>query len=115
MPDTSLNRRSCVLSAKTPTAEEITASLTEIGESWHVDNNQLISEQHFAKFSDLSCFLQALLALSAEQNHHPQVSFGVRDCRVCYTTHSIGGISENDFICAAKINEILNRQILTAA
>ena len=40
------------------------------------------------------------------EDHHPDLEVGYDYCRVTYTTHSIGGLSENDFICAAKIDRL---------
>ena len=39
-------------------------------------------------------------------DHHPDLEFGYTTCRIRYSTHMIGGLSENDFICAAKINAL---------
>jgi len=41
------------------------------------------------------------------ENHHPDFSAGYSFCDVTFTTHAIDGLSENDFICAAKINSLL--------
>lgn len=98
-------RRRCTPQAKVLGKKEISALLSEIGSPWRIENNLLIGEWHFAGFAELARFLRALLRLSTRQNHHPQVFFGYRDCRVSYTTHSAGGLSENDFICAAEIKE----------
>jgi 4a-hydroxytetrahydrobiopterin dehydratase len=45
--------------------------------------------------------------MAEQQGHHPDFSAGYAYCEVRYTTHAIGGLSENDFICAAKINDLL--------
>jgi 4a-hydroxytetrahydrobiopterin dehydratase len=45
--------------------------------------------------------------MTEQQGHHPDFSAGYNYCKVLYTTHAIGGLSENDFICAAKINDLL--------
>lgn len=42
-----------------------------------------------------------------KQGHHPDVTFGWGYCGISYTTHEIGGLSENDFICAAKLDALV--------
>ena len=42
-----------------------------------------------------------------KQGHHPDVAFGWGYCTITYTTHEIGGLSDNDFICAAKIDALV--------
>lgn len=41
------------------------------------------------------------------EGHHPDIRFGWGYCEVSYTTHEAGGLTENDFICAAKLDRIL--------
>jgi 4a-hydroxytetrahydrobiopterin dehydratase len=61
----------------------------------------------FNDFLATMSFINAMAYMSEQQNHHPDFSAGYNYCKVSYTTHAIGGLSENDFICAAKINELL--------
>jgi 4a-hydroxytetrahydrobiopterin dehydratase len=44
--------------------------------------------------------------ISHREDHHPDLEVGYRQCRIRYSTHAIGGLSENDFICAAKIDAL---------
>jgi 4a-hydroxytetrahydrobiopterin dehydratase len=44
--------------------------------------------------------------ISHREDHHPDMTVGYSKCRVEYTTHAIGGLSENDFICAAKLDAL---------
>jgi len=48
-------------------------------------------------------FVNAAAWIAHTEDHHPELEVGYNRCRVRYTTHAIGGLSENDFICAAKI------------
>ncbi len=52
---------------------------------------------------------QRLAHVANIEDHHPDLEVGYDYCRVRYTTHSIGGLSENDFICAAKIDLIATK------
>ena len=51
-------------------------------------------------------FVNAVAWISHTQGHHPDMVVGYNTCRVSYVTHAIGGISNNDFICAAKVNAL---------
>ena len=51
-------------------------------------------------------FVNATAWISHQEGHHPDLEVGYSQCRVRYTTHAIGGLSENDFICAAKIDRL---------
>jgi 4a-hydroxytetrahydrobiopterin dehydratase len=52
-------------------------------------------------------FVNALAWIAHAEDHHPDIEVGYRNCHVRYSTHAIGGLSENDFICAAKIDALL--------
>ena len=45
--------------------------------------------------------------LGDREGHHPDISFGWGYCELVFTTHEAGGLSENDFICAAKFDRLL--------
>jgi 4a-hydroxytetrahydrobiopterin dehydratase len=49
-------------------------------------------------------FINVIVQVAHQQDHHPDISFGYNNCTVNYSTHSVGGLSINDFICAAKTN-----------
>jgi len=61
----------------------------------------------FKDFLTTISFINAMAYIAEQQGHHPDFSAGYNYCEVHYTTHAIGGLSENDFICAAKINALL--------
>jgi 4a-hydroxytetrahydrobiopterin dehydratase len=51
-------------------------------------------------------FVNAVAWIAHQENHHPDLTLGFKTCRVRYRTHAIKGISENDFICAAKVEAL---------
>lgn len=61
----------------------------------------------FRNYYETMAFVNATAWVSHRENHHPDLEVGYRRCRVRYSTHAIGGLSENDFICAAKIDSLL--------
>jgi 4a-hydroxytetrahydrobiopterin dehydratase len=52
-------------------------------------------------------FVNALAYMANQEDHHPDLRVGYDTCQVTFSTHSIGGLSENDFICAAKLDLII--------
>ena len=71
---------------------------------WHLANEgkAIVKDFKFADFSDALAFGNALGWIAERENHHPDIEFGWGRCRVRFSTHDVGGISRNDFICAAK-------------
>ena len=51
-------------------------------------------------------FVNALAHIANIEDHHPDLALGYNYCRVTYTTHAARGLSENDFVCAAKIDRV---------
>lgn len=71
------------------------------------DNTGIVRTLKFKDFVATMSFINAMADMAEQQGHHPDFSAGYNYCEVRYTTHAIGGLSENDFICAAKINDLL--------
>lgn len=70
------------------------------------DGTSLTRRFEFGDFSRNIAFVNALAWLANRQGHHPDFTVSAYHCRVNFTTHAIGGLSENDFICAARLNGI---------
>jgi 4a-hydroxytetrahydrobiopterin dehydratase len=51
-------------------------------------------------------FVNALAWIAHREDHHPNIEVGFKHCLVTYSTHAVEGLSENDFICAAKIDNL---------
>jgi len=62
----------------------------------------------FKEFYKTVAFINAMAWIANAEDHHPDFSAGYNYCEVSFTTHAIKGLSENDFICAAKINDLLD-------
>jgi 4a-hydroxytetrahydrobiopterin dehydratase len=60
----------------------------------------------FKDFYRTMSFVNALAHIANIEDHHPDLEVGYNYCRITYATHSIGGLSQNDFICAAKIDRL---------
>jgi 4a-hydroxytetrahydrobiopterin dehydratase len=62
----------------------------------------------FKNFLESQNFINKVGGISENENHHPDISFGWGYAKISITTHAIEGLSENDFILAAKIDQIFN-------
>jgi 4a-hydroxytetrahydrobiopterin dehydratase len=60
----------------------------------------------FRDFYRTMSFVNALAHIANVEDHHPDLEVGYNYCNVKFSTHSIGGLSENDFICAAKLDRL---------
>ena len=86
-------------------AEEV---LQRLDENWQlsVDATSIQREFRFKDFFRTMSFVNALAHIANLEDHHADLEVGYNYCRVRYTTHAIGGLSENDLICAAKIDQL---------
>jgi 4a-hydroxytetrahydrobiopterin dehydratase len=82
--------------------------LARIEQGWQIveDGKALRREFKFPDFYRAMSFVNAVAHVANVQDHHPDIECGWGYCRVRYQTHAIGGLHENDFICAAKIDSI---------
>jgi 4a-hydroxytetrahydrobiopterin dehydratase len=86
-----------------PAVERLLGTLN----GWTVVGNEIAKTYRFRNYYETIAFVNATAWISHQENHHPDLEVGFRECRVRYSTHAIGGLSENDFICAAKIDALL--------
>ena len=61
----------------------------------------------FKNYYETMAFVNTVAWVAHREDHHPDLDVHYNHCRVRYSTHAINGLSENDFICAAKINALL--------
>ena len=61
----------------------------------------------FKNYHQTIAFVNAVAWIAHQENHHPDLEVGYNTCVVRYSTHAVGGLSENDFICAAKVDALL--------
>ena len=89
--------------------EEATAMRTEVP-SWEVidDGQGLRRIFTFSDHHQVMAFVNAIAWISHREDHHPNLAIGYSRCEVVYTTHAVEGLTENDFICAAKVDALLD-------
>jgi 4a-hydroxytetrahydrobiopterin dehydratase len=80
--------------------------LTELQQGWRIadDGRSLRRAWRFGSFHETMSFVNAVAWIANAEDHHPDLEVGYDYCRIMLGTHSIGGLSRNDFICAAKID-----------
>ena len=80
-------------------------------DGWNITKDKdeiffLIKKFTFKNFLESQKFVKEVGKISEEEGHHPEISFGWGYAKINITTHAIEGLSENDFILAAKIDKI---------
>lgn len=73
---------------------------------WQITGGKLCREFRFPDFNATMAFVNAVAWMAQAQNHHPDLSVSYARVTVAYSTHSVGGLSRNDFICAARIEAL---------
>jgi len=105
-----LKEKSCVPCEEgtNPLNEENILQLKkQLSPDWKViDNKKLHKSFPFENFKRGMAFAQDIAFTAEKENHHPDVCIHYTNVEVDLTTHAIGGLSQNDFIMAAKIDEI---------
>ena len=77
-------------------------------DGWTLDAKSIHKTYRFANYHETMAFVNASAWVSHREDHHPDLAVGYNQCRVSYSTHSVGGLSENDFICAAKLDALFD-------
>ncbi len=82
--------------------------LGQLASGWQLadDANSIRREFKFKDFYRTMSFVNALAHIANVEDHHPDLEVGYGRCLVTFTTHAVKGLSENDFICAAKIDAL---------
>jgi 4a-hydroxytetrahydrobiopterin dehydratase len=69
-------------------------------------DNAVAKEFRFPDFAHALAFVNAVGWIAERENHHPDLELGWGRCTVSFSTHDVGGLSLNDFICAAKVGAL---------
>ncbi len=75
---------------------------------WSLIDSAIQKRYDFANYHQTMAFVNALAWVAHAEDHHPDLQVSYSHCTVRFNTHSVGGISINDFICAAKVDALLN-------
>ena len=86
-------------------AERVAALLKQLS-GWEQNGGEIAKTYAFKNYFETMAFVNAAAWVSHREDHHPDLEVGYNKCKVRYSTHSVGGLSENDFICAAKLEAL---------
>ena len=108
-PGALAGKRSQPLEKGTPplTDQRIKALLKQVP-GWEQHGGEIAKTYSFKNYYETMAFVNAAAWVSHREDHHPDMEVGYNKCRVRYSTHSVGGLSENDFICAAKLEALFS-------
>jgi len=89
--------------------EQADGLMQELHGDWSIDaaGKEISRTCSFRNYYQTMAFVNALAWVAHGEDHHPDIEVGYNRCHVRYSTHAIGGLSENDFICAARIDALL--------
>lgn len=109
---TDLLQRHCEAceSGTAPLTEEAFRPLLAEVPDWSLgeDKKHLYRTFKFKNYYETIAFVNALAWVAHREDHHPDLEVGYNRCHVIYSTHAVGGLSHNDFICAAKVNALVS-------
>jgi 4a-hydroxytetrahydrobiopterin dehydratase len=98
----------CDGKVKAYTHAQASEALKHLASEWKLieDGKAIKRELKFRDFFRTMSFVNALAHIANVEDHHPDLEVGYNYCRVRYSTHAVGGLSDNDIICAAKIDRL---------
>lgn len=103
---TELLARRCRHQTQALTHQEITDLLQAVPE-WRLENQRISRTFDFKNYFRTLAFVNAMAYIFHAEDHHPELLVTYKQCTVTFHTHSVGGgLSENDFICAAKVDAL---------
>ncbi len=90
-------------------AEQARQLLDSLHTDWNMDaaGKSITRSCKFGNYYETIAFVNALAWVAHREDHHPDLEVGYNRCVIHFSTHSIGGLSDNDFICAARIDSLL--------
>jgi len=82
------------------------ATLLALLPGWQARNRGITKQFRFTDYAATLTFVNAVADIAVREDHHPDITFGYNSASVHYATHDVGGLSLNDFICAAKVDAL---------
>ena len=94
----------------TPMEQREIETMLQALPGWQHHKGQISKTYTFKNFHETMAFVNAVAEVAHKEDHHPNLEVSYKNCVIHYSTHAIGGLSENDFICAAKIDALTVNQ-----
>lgn len=89
-----------------PLSDDQVAPLLKGLAGWSREGRAITKAFRFRNFFETMAFVNAVAWVAHREDHHPDLRVGYAECQVTWWTHAVGGLSENDFICAAKVDAL---------
>lgn len=91
-------------------ADQAKLLLKALHDDWKIsaDGKSISRSFQFPAYSRTLGFGNAVAWIAISEGHHPVLTIGYADCTVEYSTHAVDGLTDNDFICAAKVDRLLS-------
>jgi len=88
---------------------QASAFMPELQGDWNLSEDNLAISRvfKFSNYYETIAFVNALAWVAHREDHHPDLEVGYNRCTVNYSTHSVGGLSKNDFICAVRVDALV--------
>ncbi|HJV85476.1 MAG TPA: 4a-hydroxytetrahydrobiopterin dehydratase [Noviherbaspirillum sp.] len=94
------------------TDNEIKEQLAAV-DDWALEDGKIVKSYSFKNYYETLAFVNAIAYVIHAEDHHPELAVTYNRCVVKFDTHSVnggrGGLSENDFICAAKVDAVFQQ------
>jgi len=104
----SLTEKRSVRKAAKLDTNQIEALLVEVpGYELDEAHAKISKRYEFANFYETIAFVNALAFIAHQEDHHPDLEVSYAKCSVAFSTHDAGGLTQNDFICAARVNALI--------
>src|SRR4051812_12457328 len=87
--------------------DEVTKRLGSLSGWEQLGGKEIAKTFPFKNYYETMAFVNASAWISHREDHHPDIEVGYNKCRVRYSTHSVGGLSEKDFDCAGKLEALM--------
>nr|WP_245968390.1 4a-hydroxytetrahydrobiopterin dehydratase [Salinisphaera halophila] len=90
-------------------ASDVSGRLGQLSDRWTSDGDaKIVGQFKFKNYYHTQAFVNAVAYIAHCEDHHPDITFGYNQCTIELTTHAINGLSDNDFISAAKIDRLVD-------
>ena len=104
-----LRDKTCKPRTGAPLSRTEAQTLLRNAAGWTLNDGATAIERQFRfkNYYETIAFVNAMAWVIHREDHHPDLEVGYNRCAVRFSTHSVDGLSENDFICAAKVNALV--------
>lgn len=89
------------------TEDQARLLVAQVNQAWHLEEGKLVRQFKFRNFRDAMAFVNKVADVAESEGHHPDISISYNRVSLSLFTHAIKGLSDNDFIMAAKIDPLL--------